>query len=99
MTALPADFGPRHAKENAAIDDREKFLKKDDYVKFAKQVRVDSVKVLDSMSEADFAKPVTGVPPFLKTAGDVFVFLGNHWIMHAGQWAIIRRSLGKPPLF
>ena len=23
----------------------------------------------------------------------------NHWLMHAGQWAIVRRKLGRPPLF
>jgi len=23
----------------------------------------------------------------------------QHWLMHAGQWAVVRRKLGKPPLF
>jgi len=99
-TALPGDFNPRHTKEMATVDEGEKFLKKDDYIKYAKQVRADALKVLDSLSEADLAKPAgPGMPPFLKSVGDVFVFLGSHWIMHAGQWAIIRRSIGKPPLF
>ena len=24
---------------------------------------------------------------------------GTHWLMHAGQWAVVRRQLGRPPLF
>jgi hypothetical protein len=23
---------------------------------------------------------------------------GSHWMMHAGQWVIVRRNLGKPVL-
>ena len=83
----------------AIVDDAGKFLTKDEYIRHAKQVRANALKVLDGLPLEDLSKPVTGVPPFCKTAGDVFMFLGSHWLMHAGQWAIIRRSLGKPPLF
>jgi len=34
-----------------------------------------------------------------KTYGELFVFMGLHVIMHAGQISTIRRSLGRPPLF
>jgi hypothetical protein len=29
----------------------------------------------------------------------VFSMQGSHWMMHAGQWAVLRRKLGRPPLF
>ena len=31
--------------------------------------------------------------------GTAFVMQDSHWVMHAGQWAVIRRQLGRPPLF
>jgi hypothetical protein len=96
---LPADFKARHKKDTASSDDAGKFLTKDEYIRLAKQVRADAMNALEGLPTADLAKPVTGVPPFCKTVGDTFMFLGAHWLMHAGQWAVIRRSLGKPPLF
>jgi hypothetical protein len=29
----------------------------------------------------------------------IFLMQGTHWTMHAGQWAVIRRKLGRAPLF
>jgi len=99
MDELPVDFKPRHTKETAGADDAGKFLTKDEYLRHAKQVRANALRVLDGLPIDELSQPVTGVPPFCKTKGDVFMFLGSHWLMHAGQWAIIRRSMGKPPLF
>jgi hypothetical protein len=31
--------------------------------------------------------------------GDVFSMQGGHLLMHAGQWAVVRRKLGRKPLF
>ena len=33
------------------------------------------------------------------TVASLFSLAGTHWVMHAGQWAIVRRQLGRPPLF
>jgi len=34
-----------------------------------------------------------------KTVGELCEFQALHWMMHAGQWAIIRRKLGHPAKF
>ena len=99
MPELPTGFAERHKKDTAGNDDPGAFLSKDEYIRLRKQIREGTLKVLNGLSPADFDKPVSGVPPFTKTIGEVFVFLGNHWLMHAGQWAVIRRGCGKPPLF
>jgi hypothetical protein len=99
MDSLPEGFEARHKKDTASVDDAGRFLSKDEYLQIARQVRGQTLQVLDSMQPADFDKPAEKVPPFCKTAGDVFTFLGPHWLMHAGQWAVIRRSLGRAPLF
>lgn len=99
MDDLPEGFAEKHKKTTCGNDDPGAFLPKDEYQRLRKQVRANALRVLEQLSPADLDRPVSGVPPFLKTIGDVFLFLGAHWLMHAGQWAIIRRKLGRPALF
>lgn len=100
MPPLPDGFAERHTKDTAASDNPADFLSKDDYLKLAQQVRAATLRVLDQFSEADFDKPITAkVPPFVKRAGDCFVTVGSHWILHAGQWVVLRRKLGRPRMF
>jgi hypothetical protein len=100
MPSLPAGFAERHSKDTAGSDKPDDFLSKDEYLKLAKDIRAASLKVLDSLPAADFDKPVSGrVPPFVKTVGDCFLTVGSHWTMHAGQWVILRRKLGRERMF
>jgi len=99
MPPLPESFGPRHKKETAAIDDPAAFLTKGEYVALAKEFRAATLAIVADLPDSAFDQPVSKVPPFIKTAGELFLFVGPHWIMHAGQWAVIRRTLGRPPLF
>jgi hypothetical protein len=98
MSPLPAGFAERHKKDQAASDERAGLLSKEEYQKLAKQVRAEAIQIIESATPADYDRPISGVPPFLKTNGEVYLFLGAHWLMHAGQWAVIRRKLGRPPL-
>ncbi len=98
--ALPDGFAEKHNKATAGSDDPLKFLTKAEYRALAARVRADVRSTLEALPMAEFDRKVEGgLPPFLKNVGDVLLFLGAHWHMHAGQWAIIRRTLGKPPLF
>lgn len=99
MPPLPEGFGPRHNKEAAANDDPAAFLRKEEYLALARQFRAATLAVVGELPDSAFDQPVSKVPPFIKTAGELFLFLGPHWIMHAGQWAVIRRTLGRAPLF
>jgi hypothetical protein len=99
MPKLPEGFAEKHKKDQAALDDAKAFLKKEEYLALARQTREGVLQILADMPAADLDKPVTNVPPFIKTTGELLLFLGPHWIMHAGQWAVIRRVLGRPPLF
>lgn len=100
MPPLPAGFADRHSKNTAASDNPGDFLSKDEYLKLAKTVRAATLQSLDKMSEADFDQPVSGrLPPFVKRAGDCFLTVGGHWILHAGQWVVLRRYLGRDRKF
>jgi uncharacterized damage-inducible protein DinB len=97
--ALPAGFAERHKTPAAASDDGKAFLSKDEYLKLMQQTRAATLNLLESIPPAELDKTVDKVPPFIKTAGEALLFIGTHWTMHAGQWAVTRRNLGKPPLF
>ena len=100
MSELPPGFVECHKKDKAASDNAADFLAKEEYLELAKTVRVGTLRVLDQLSEADFDKPIEGrVPPFVKRAGDCFTTIGNHWALHAGQWVVLRRKLGRERMF
>lgn len=99
MPPLPAGFAERHTKQTAGGDDPAAFLSKQEYLAVAGQVRAAALSLLEGLQPSDFDRPVTKVPPFAKTVGDTFLLVGNHWLMHAGQWAVVRRKRGRAPLF
>lgn len=100
MPPLPAGFNERHAKEAAQSDNPDDFLKKDDYIRIMNEQREGTLKALAEASDADLDLPVPApFNSFLANAGALFSMQGSHWIMHHGQWAVIRRILGRPPLF
>jgi hypothetical protein len=100
MPPLPEGFREKHGKQTAGSDDPKAFLTKAQYLEAMKSQRAGTLAALDSMSDADLDVPSPeSFRQFAKTVGDVFAMQGTHWVMHAGQWAIIRRKLGRPPLF
>ena len=96
---LPAGFSDKHAKEMTGIDDRSKFLTKQQYIEqFDKQRRATKA-ALDKLADADLDKPVPGkMHEICPTVGALFNLVGGHVLMHAGQFATVRRLLGKPVL-
>jgi hypothetical protein len=100
LPALPADFAEKYTTETAALDDPAAFHTKQVYLDAYEQQWSAIRKALDGVSEADLDKPAPEqFRSFLKSVGHAFSLQASHWLMHAGQWAIIRRKLGRPPLF
>jgi DinB superfamily len=97
MPPLPAGFAEKYNKDTASSDDGSKFLKKDELLRIFEEQRAATLKVLDKLSDADLDKP-TG-QSWAPTVASLFSMAGTHWVMHAGQWAVVRRQLGRPPLF
>jgi hypothetical protein len=100
MPKLPAGFKEKHAKQTAASDDPKAFCTKSEYQQLLKEQRAGTLAALAKMSDADLSKPAPEpMRSHLKTVGDVFSMQGGHLVMHAGQWAVVRRKLGRKPLF
>jgi hypothetical protein len=100
MPELPQGWAAKHTKETASVDDPAAFYKKADYLSEYDRQRAGTRQALESLTDADLDR---GVPEpfksFLTNWGDLFNLQGSHVLMHCGQWAMVRRKLGRPPLF
>jgi hypothetical protein len=100
MPALPAGFAEKYTNDTAGSDDRGTFLGRDEYLRLYREQREATLKALDNLSEADLDRPAPEkFRHFCPTVGAMFNMQATHWLMHAGQWAIVRRKLGHKPLF
>ncbi|MGB7326290.1 MAG: DinB family protein [Rubripirellula sp.] len=100
MPALPDGFADKYAKETATNDDQASFATKEELLA-AKQVQRDGLmSLLEKLPVEDLSKPSPEqMRSFFPNLASLILSADSHWLMHAGQWAIVRRSLGKPPLF
>jgi uncharacterized protein (DUF1330 family) len=52
--------------------------------------------VLAGLSEEQLAGSAPeSMQAYAPTVAAAFSMLGSHWLMHAGQWVIVRRELGR----
>ncbi|WP_254509170.1 DinB family protein [Anatilimnocola floriformis] len=97
MPPLPAGFAEKYGKDAAANDDPAAFCTKEELLRVAAEQRAVTLATLEAISDADLDNQ-TGIP-YCPTQGEQLAMQGTHWLMHCGQWAVVRRQLGKPPLF
>jgi hypothetical protein len=97
---LPAGFAEAHTKETAASDDRAGFADLATYRRLLEETHAASLAAIEAFPADQLDAP--GPEPmreYLPTNAAVLSALGSHWMMHVGQFSIIRRKLGHPPLF
>lgn len=97
MPALPDGFAEKYTRDTASSDNLRDFADKAELLRVYREQRTATLAALERTTDADFDKP-TGIS-YAPTVGAVFMMAGGHWLMHAGQWVIVRRQLGKPHLF
>jgi hypothetical protein len=98
--ALPAGWSKLHGKEGAAMDPPRGFATKAEYLNLFTKMREATVNALSGLSDADLDKPTPGdMAKWAPTVGSLFASTGTHTLMHAGQFSVVRRKLGKPVLF
>ena len=97
---LPEGFADAHSKEQAGSDDADAFHNKETYLGLMNEVRDASKAALNELSDEDLDKPSPEhFQSFAPTVGHMFVLIGTHPMMHAGQAVPVRRKLGKPVMF
>lgn len=94
---LPAGFNEHHAKENQASNDAAQFCTKQQYIELFDKVRAASNAALDALPDAQLDVPgPERLRSLVPTVGHMFVLIATHPMMHAGQFVVVRRELGKP---
>lgn len=100
MPALPEGFAAKFTKETAGCDDPARFPKKAELIALFKAQRAATAAWVRGLSEADLDKPAPErMRAFVPTLGQMTLFPSGHFLMHLGQFQVIRRKLGRPVLF
>lgn len=98
-TELPPGFADAHSKASASSDDPASFHVKQTYVGLFDEVRAASLAALEAYAQSDLDRPAPeDFRDFCPTMGDMFMLIATHPMMHAGQFVVVRRQLGKPIL-
>ncbi|MDG2221574.1 MAG: DinB family protein [Rubripirellula sp.] len=96
---LPDGFSEAHTKETCASDVADDFCKKQEYVELYEQIRQATNSALNAATESELAAPAPeSFRSFCPTVADVYILMASHPMMHAGQFAVARRKIGKPIL-
>ena len=97
---LPPGFKEQHGKETAAVDPPKGFKTKQEYLDLYNKGRGATLAAVAKLRDADLDKPMSGpMAEWAPTLGALLLLLGNHDLMHAGQFTVVRRKLNKPVLF
>lgn len=79
---------------NSQLASTDQLLDKKTLMDCFHQQRRATLELLDLQTDETLDTP-TGVP-YANTRAALFHLQGAHWLMHSGQWVIVRRQLGKP---
>ena len=100
MPALPDGFAEKYTKETAASDDASTFATKDELMQLWAEQRAGTKAALEAIADGDLDKPTKEeMQAYAPTVGAAFALQGSHWLMHAGQWVIVRRETGREAIF
>lgn len=94
---LPAGFAEKHNRDQVNCDDPAQFCSKQEYMDLFQKVRGATLAALAETADADLDLPS---PEWIRASfpklGQIFTLIGTHPMMHAGQFVVVRRALGKP---
>src|SRR5437763_1081549 len=97
---LPASIKGQYDKNSASGAPAAGYLTKNQYLELFNKFRRATIANVERLTDADLDKPNTGnMAKFAPLIADLIVLIGNHDLMHAGQFTVVRRALNKPILF
>ncbi|MFC1758137.1 DinB family protein [Planctomycetota bacterium] len=97
--ALPEGFAEKHSKETTADNDPANFCTKAEYQELFAKVRSATLNALDEIGDEELDGPAPEwIREHFPTVGHLFTLIGSHPMMHAGQFAVVRRQTEKPIL-
>ena len=96
LAPLPDGFADKYSKEAAANNDPSAFCNKDELMSLLKTQRDALFAKLAQLGDEDMDQPAPEhMQSYAPTIGAALNMIGGHWMMHAGQWVVLRRELGR----
>jgi hypothetical protein len=94
---LPPAINELGNERTGKVDPAAGYLPKSQYLEWFDKLRAVTVAAVDKLSDSDLDTPSKGpMAKYAPTLGDLLILTGNHTLMHAGQFTVVRRALGKP---
>ena len=95
--ALPEGFDATHSREAAVPGASHHFLPKAEYLRLFQAQRTATKAAIEALSDADLDAPSPErYQKMAPTVGAVLGLVGNHVLMHVGQFVPARRKGNKP---
>jgi hypothetical protein len=70
---------------------------KSQYLELRSRQRERTLELVESITDVELAAPgPEKMRSYAPTNGAALLAIGTHELMHSGQWAVVRRMLGKP---
>lgn len=96
LPALPDGFEEKYSKETAGNDDSSSFSNKEELMGLLQSQRQAIFAKLEQLNDGDLDQPAPDkMQGYAPTVGAALNMIGSHWLMHAGQWVVLRRELGR----
>ena len=100
MPEIPEGFSEKYTADTTGFDETSSFHGKQELLALFGRIHAATLAALTLLSDDDLDRPAAeNIRSYAPTVGAAFSLQGTHWLMHAGQWAVIRRQIGRPPLF
>jgi uncharacterized damage-inducible protein DinB len=100
MPKLPAGFAEQYTAETAGTDGPSAFRAKGEYLRLLDEQRQAFLRLLDGLPESRLADDAPAkMQSYAPKIIDVLAMVAAHELMHAGQFTVVRRKLGKPVAF
>lgn len=94
MPPLPDGFENAYGKGKGDSNNPADYLSKEQLLAVYKTQRQATLEILSQVSPATLDEP-SGLD-YAPTKADAIALNGAHWLMHCGQWVIVRRQNDKP---
>jgi uncharacterized damage-inducible protein DinB len=94
---IPAAITSLGNERTGKVDPPKGYLSKAEYLEWFAKLRAITIAAVDKLADSDLDAPNTGMmAKFAPTVGELLILIANHTLMHAGQFTVVRRALGKP---
>jgi hypothetical protein len=101
--ALTTGFLERHSAEHSGLRSDlneapglDPFCSKAQYLELRNKQREKTLELINEISNEELSAPgPEKMQSYAPTKGAVLLAIGTHEMMHSGQWAVVRRLLGK----